>query len=126
MSILTYEIKALNCRILVPMTMSKEESEENVSFFKKQPQNYLSPFETCVVVDVSLLTLEYKDDIHYGVRVVVINLNTVFKILGKTEKDLFYLILVDESGEKSNYCEITKSKIPFYFFYYGENLIVKE
>ena len=43
-------------------------------------------------------------------------------MLGKTDKDLFYLKLIDENGEESNYCEITKSKIPFHFYYDGENL----
>ena len=34
MSIPTYEMKALNCRILVPMTMPEKEVEENVRFFE--------------------------------------------------------------------------------------------
>jgi len=122
MSIPTYEMKALNCRILVPMTMPEKEAEENVRFFEKHPHNYLSPIETCRVVDVTPLSLEYNNEIQYGIQIVVINLNKVLKMLGKTDKDLFYLKFIDENEEESNYCEITKSKIPFHFYYDGENL----
>ena len=111
------EVDARNARITIPITMSEELVDEKISLFYKDKNTIKSPIPGSTIVDISKISIEKDGDIHYGMKIIVINIQNIMIKHNKTPKDEFYLKLKNKDGGNDDKCIITNTKVPYFFKY---------